>query len=146
MARSWSVAPVSSRPKLCTLFCISKGVRAGKRFGFRQWQLLSVGNSVFVALGGGGGSIVCDVIFEGIVRRLWRNVTSGWWGTIWRQNRVMSFMNDPNYLQYGNKVFYHVFKICATCVSRTAAIKYLGLLLGSKLNSPHMSTAFSPSL
>ena len=42
-------ATVSSRPNLCTLFCmvffISKTVQTGKWFGFKQWQLLSIGSS-----------------------------------------------------------------------------------------------------
>ena len=44
------------------MFCISKIVRAGKCFGFKQWQLTSKGNSFSRDLGGVKN---CDVILEG---------------------------------------------------------------------------------
>jgi hypothetical protein len=40
------------------MFCISRIVRTGKCFGFKQWRLLSAGNLFFVdweARWGGGG-------------------------------------------------------------------------------------------
>ena len=41
-------------------FEVSKIVRNGRSFGFQQWQLLSIGNSFSVALG--GGLQMCNVI------------------------------------------------------------------------------------
>jgi len=49
---------VSSKPKCCTLFFmmfyIKKIVQTGKCFGFKQWQLLSTGNSFSCGLVGCG--------------------------------------------------------------------------------------------
>jgi hypothetical protein len=50
MGNRRQVITVSGRPKLCTLcvmvFCISKVVQTAKGSGFKQWQLLSIGNSM----------------------------------------------------------------------------------------------------
>jgi hypothetical protein len=90
--RGRPVVTVSTRTKLCALFCMtfcnSRIVRTGKCFGLKQWQLLSTGNSFSFGFGGWAIS-------------LWSHFGRGskcdkrGWGSIFSKIRATSLMNDP---------------------------------------------------
>jgi hypothetical protein len=81
--RRWPVVSVTSRPKLCTLFC------AGKCFGLELWQQLYTGNSFPCGLGVHNS---VSLFWKGVIFS-WRNVIRE--GVNFTPKSVTLFMDEP---------------------------------------------------